>query len=403
MLGEPGIESPLVSFFPMGFELILGQPTLHRLFKSPEFGDLGIEFPMPVVTFAPVPWFERPVDPSRRPSRTAAALGGRIGFAASLPFVPLGFPEIFAQDLHPRREKAGTIMVGDFGIELPMPKPLPVFNFERHLDPLRRPHIAVAGLGGRIGFAGSTFVPLGFPEIFSQEPRRRFERAAAGMIGDPGTQATLIRFVAMAWPEPPMHKNPTPRPTGAVMRGDDGIEFHIVVPPLVTSWPEPPMFKRPTQWRAAAQMRGDDGTQARLVRFFPMGWEVQPPQPPHWPRTFRDAAVMLGDPGIQAPLIRFFPMGFEPTPPLFFRRPLPHVPVFLLDSIQEWGFIVPGRSPSSVCVAILPYGAYAMLGAQEIETLIAPYGAYVTLGAQEIETLIETFGTTVTIKREDCT
>jgi len=48
--------------------------------------------------------------------------------------------------------------------------------------------------------------------------------------------------------------------------------------------------------RFGAVVRGDDGIQARFIRWFNMGWEIPPYQPPHL-RSERAGSIMFGHQG----------------------------------------------------------------------------------------------------------
>ncbi len=67
----------------------------------------------------------------------------------------------------------------------------------------------------------------------------------------------------------------------------------------VQPW-QPP--HRAPEVKAAAILRGDDGNQARFITFRDYGFAVQPWQPPH-PRPERAGAVQVGDTGTQARLV----------------------------------------------------------------------------------------------------
>lgn len=67
-------------------------------------------------------------------------------------------------------------------------------------------------------------------------------------------------------------------------------------------------------------MRGDDGNYAALVAAFSLlGWDVQLPQPPRWPRPRGAGAIMRGLDGIDLPFFAIL-NRFDFGPPLFYRK-----------------------------------------------------------------------------------
>lgn len=97
-------------------------------------------------------------------------------------------------------------------------------------------------------------------------------------------------------------------------------EFAIYYPFLPMGWevqPPPPPHPTPER-RAAGIMRGDDGTEFTEINFVPQGWSVQHVQPPHRAPEVKFAALARGDDGNQFPKINFVDYGwptFTPQPP----------------------------------------------------------------------------------------
>jgi hypothetical protein len=99
----------------------------------------------------------------------------------------------------------------------------------------------------------------------------------------------------------------------------------ISVPPTPTPWfdgisvgagasPEMSLRKPPKQ-AFSALSGGDEGIARPYVRWRNVGWEIQPPQPPHRGNERKAGAIMPKEDGIEAKFIRFLPFGFENQPP----------------------------------------------------------------------------------------
>src|SRR5437899_2489219 len=132
-------------------------------------------------------------------------------------------------------------------------------------------HAALSQLSGQVEarfiFNATTQNFWGYEQTW-QPPQTRFDRTAAVMRGDDGTQGTFINFLPGGW-----------QPT---------------LPDLLT-------YPR-DDYQKTAIMRGDDGTQFTFLRFQPYGWEVQSYQPQH-PRPERAGTIMVGHPGIDAAFV----------------------------------------------------------------------------------------------------
>jgi hypothetical protein len=372
------------AFLPFSFEPTSAL-TFHRMFHAPEIGDQGIAFPMPVPP-AFVPFWEARQEQLRVQPKTMAALRFKMTVNAPPAFLPFTFEPTSALTFHRIFKSPTTGDQGNLGRFLATP----LKAWWETPDPqMRHPRPERAGSIAR-SHDGIDF-PFFLPPVIESWPEPPMHkrptqwRGGAFMRGHEGTDATLIRFLPVGF-EAVFTQPPHPRPerSGAVARGDEGIVAKLIPPPPpFVAWPDPPMHPRPLPWRsAAATMRGDEGIQSPLVGFFPHGWPVQPFQPPRL-RHERRGNIFRGDEGTQAPQpARFIPF-FEPFQhPLFFRRPQPHVPVFLLNPVETYAKFV----PTIVAAA---------------STIIVPYRAPTTIGRMELDTIIEAFSATTVIKRQD--
>lgn len=159
--------------------------------------------------------------------------------------------------------------------------------------------------------------PLGWEANVPQPPHQRPEqRAAAVARGDDGAYATQINFQPMGFEiQPPQPPHPRSERSGAVARGDDGVydilrQWFPVGNQQESGW-QPP-HRAPEIKAGALKSRSQFGIFPNLK---PMGWEVQPIQPPH-PRPERAAAIMVGDTGTEAAFVppSTTPWGYEFQP-----------------------------------------------------------------------------------------
>ena len=165
------------------------------------------------------------------------------------------------------------------------------------------------------------FIPVGYlsEQAFQPPYPKRTYAALRGRTGFsyPSTSAAPAA-VNLAWEiQSPQLRRPN-LATYYATRGRS--EFGVFVPILPMGWevqpPQPP-HPHPEQ-RAAGIMRGDDGIQSAMVRVLREGWEIQPPQPPFAPKPIRFGAVARGDDGTQAAMVKVLAQGWEvpsPQPP----------------------------------------------------------------------------------------
>lgn len=337
-IGDSGIQSPFIPFIPIAWPheqtwkhprserfgsvvprddgivfpmppsilpLFETSPPLlyHRLFKSPEYGDQGTQFPFQA--FFPSGW-QQILSQDKHPAYRTPDVGDSGIQFPLIQFFPYGWPQFGPVDRHPRPERAGAIMLGEPGIELPLP---PVFIpwFENTPPPLlhRFWHSPEFGDQGT-QFPFQFFYPAGWAQTASQD---RHPVWKSPTLGDPlGFDFPLINFFPAGWAQVfSQDKHPVYRSPDI---GDTGIEFPFV-PPTVFPLGWEQIFAQPVHRFYKSPEFGDQGTQFPLIQFFPYGWEVQPPQPPH--RTWKSPDT--GDQGIQSPFVRFFPYGWEIQPP----------------------------------------------------------------------------------------
>ncbi len=315
--GDDGTEFPFSQWFNWGWDQTASQP-LHRFWKSPDVGDVGIEFPF-IVAF--VAWPFDPTfsqEPRRRWQRTAAIMRGDDG--TENPFQQWfndGWEQTYSQPPH-RIWKSPTI--GDVGTEAAF---INWINFgweQATSQPLHRifrsPDI------GDIGIE-FPFVPAivlwPFDLTFSQEPRRRWQRAAGVMRGPDGTDARLNPWLNWGW-EQSRSQEPRRRweRLAALLRGPDGTDNFFT---QWSNWGWEPTISQPPHRIWKSPTIGDTGTEAAFILWRNHGWEVQPPQPPRWPQV-RRGGILKGDDGTELPFIFSVPTwGFDiqQQPPAFLR------------------------------------------------------------------------------------
>ncbi len=318
---EPGVEAQYV-FVPSavwGWEI--APPLIrHQIFKSPEIGDQGIQFPF--IRWINFNWHIPPFQPSHpRPERAAAVMPWEHGIEAQYVFVPFKWGwEVPVPHL---RQKTS---IRYFGIEgtsdfaffdfLPYGWELPPFQ-PPHPRPERGAPVITSEPGIETKFVPPAFVTNAWEVQSWQPPHPRPERWGALARGDEGTQFPLIRWFNSGWEIAPFQPpHPRPERTAAIMPWEAGIEArYVFIAPPTIAW-EVASFqpRHPTpERRAAAIFRGDEGTEFQFVRWFNTGWEIAPFQPSH-PRTEKFGAVVRGDEGIHARFIRWFNMGWEIPP-----------------------------------------------------------------------------------------
>lgn len=185
------------------------------------------------------------------------------------------------QPPYPRPERSGAIMVGDPGDEN-------VFSFIQ-LPP-----------------TDGWEIPWPFAKLSPAY------RAAAWMHGDDGNEGRFAVWYPTGWevaPHQPQHVR-----YRNLDDGDGGIEAPFVPPPSVPTGYDIPVF-----YRARPHFNlddGDPGIEGRYVAWLPIGWEIQPPPPPHPKALHKECVLDVGDSGTEAAFIRWFNIGWEIAPPL---------------------------------------------------------------------------------------
>jgi hypothetical protein len=290
-----------------GWEQTQTQP-LHRFFKSPDVGDIGIEFQfIPTVAVVTTWGFEQFTQPQHRFFRS---------------------PEF-----------------GDQGIQFPFVNWL---NFGWEVQPPLPPHTLRRG-HGLIGEAGNEglftlWLNAGW-EIQSWQPPHRLWRGH-GLIGHDGIAAPFINWFNFGWEQAhanvrhPIWKSPSigdplgidfgfinfypfgfeqtaTQPLHRFFKspdtGDTGNEaVFSFIPPGFVFWPFDPAFSQDPRrhWeRFAGIARGPDGIDAPFNPWLNWGFEETAIQPPH--RIWKTPDI--GDQGIQSPFIQWLNFGWEPN------------------------------------------------------------------------------------------
>ena len=319
-VGDQGIMFPLVQFFPYGWPQV-GPQDRHP--RPERFGaivprDDGIVLPIPPVTF---PWFYQTFSQDKHPAYRSPDVGDQGIQFPLIQFFPYGYPQVGPQDRHPRPERAGAIMFGDLGNQLPLP---PVFIpwFENTPPPLlhRFWHSPETGDQGT-QFPFQFFYPAGWTQTASQDRHPIYKSPT---LGNPvGIDFPLINFFPAGWAQVfsqdkhPVYHSPD--------IGDTGIEFPFV-PPTVFPLGWEQVFSQPVHKFYHSPETGDQGTQFPQINFFPAGWEQVASQPPH--RIWKSPTI--GDPlGIDFTFARFFPYGWEVQPWQPPHRWVPHRGLYL--------------------------------------------------------------------------
>ena len=266
---EDGIERPFSLWFNYGWDVQPPPPPKpKRLFKTEPTDGYWSFVPSALAT-ADYAWHETPLVYPRKSFNRVAALKSKLGFSAYYHFKPWHeTPWVYPQKF--RRERSGAIARGNDGIEFPFVLGLLTANFPWHETPgvYPRKNYSRGGsaLRQKLGFAAYyPFVP--WYETKWVEPRKNFAKWAA------------------------------------IAPREDGIQFSFI-PTLLTSdraWYQTPWVyprKNFTRWGAIAD--GDDGNQNKFSFWYNVGWEIQPPQPPH-PRSERSGAIARGDDGTEGP------------------------------------------------------------------------------------------------------
>lgn len=196
-------SSPLVQFFPMGWEIQPGPPPRFLSFPNVRagavmrgddgnYGLLRSFFPLGFPIQPPQP--PHPT-PEKRAAATMRGDDGNQNLFFLKPF-PEGWKNLDFQPPHPRPERAGAIMPIEPGIEAPYIFTPPAILWETN-------------------------------EQHWQPPTLRYRQRGAILRGIDGIEATeaIVHFGTVGWvvqPWQPPHW-PRIRFAGAIMRGDDGI------------------------------------------------------------------------------------------------------------------------------------------------------------------------------------
>jgi hypothetical protein len=312
--GDQGTQFPFQFFYPAGWAEILSQEP-HRFFRSPEFGDQGTEFPL--IQFFPYGWPQvGPQDRHPRPERFGAVVPKEDGTELPLPpvFIPW-FQQVFSQDKHPIW-KSPTL--GDpLGVDFTLLSFFPAGWEQISAQPVHKFYHSPDT--GDQGVENTFTVPLGFPlgweQVFTQ-PVHRFWKQPE--FGDQGIQSPYVFWRNVGWEQ--VYAQPVHRVWKSPTVGDPlGVDFTFArFFPFgweVQPWQPPHQFYRAPEY-------GDLGNQFPLPFWRNAGWEIQPPQPPH-PRPERSAGFMPIEPGIEAPFVApiVFPYGWDQITPFFQPRP----------------------------------------------------------------------------------
>ena len=261
-------------------------------------------------------------------SQRYAGMKGRTEFAVYSPFVPMGWE---VQPWQPPssptcRLRSAALSQREDGIESPFVFVPPVAAVTFGFDPSwfgTRKVTKSVDFSWNIDAPLLGFQPAGWEIAPPQPPTypRSGNRTAALSQWEDGIEAKFV-FV----------------PAATVTWAMDAPAFHVKRPvraidpqanidaPLINFYPagwevQPPQPPHRVN-RLPAMLRGDDGTAATLIQFLAAGWEVAPPQPPH-PRPERSGALMLGDPGNELPYVFVSPTpvpdGWEVAPALAYH------------------------------------------------------------------------------------
>jgi hypothetical protein len=303
---DDGNELPQVNFFPMGWEVATHQPAHPRpeqRHAAIARGDDGSEFPL--VNFYPHGWPIAPHQPGHpRPERSGAIMPGEPGIEGTYTFVsltlaPWGYQPWEPQPPHPRREKAGAIMPREDGSEFPL------VNFFPHNWPVAphqpahpRPEKSGALAAGDQGIEAAFQPPptLAAYAIDLSQLLRYRRLISAAQIWNQDPVQPFNNFLPSGFEVAPMQPpHPRPERSGAIARGDDGVEAKLPTPPLAPWGFEPiPMHIRVPYNRGGAFLRGAEGIDAPFVRWIVRGWDQTESTQRARPRVF--GAIQSGFP-----------------------------------------------------------------------------------------------------------
>ncbi len=301
------IETPPFAFQPYGWEI---PPPLTRdqVFKNPDIGDQGIQFPF--IRRINFNWHIPPFQPSHpRPERAAMIMPSESGIeAVFVPTVIIWGWEVqsFQPPASPSTKQKYFGIKGRSTSAIYAPWVNSGWEIPSFQPPHPRPEKAGATMPSEAGIEAQ-YVPVTIVWGWDiAAPFVRYQRRVNPEIGDQGTQASLINFIPYNWIIPPFQpSHPRPERAGAIMPWEPGIEAqYVFVPPFKWGWDVPaPHLRQKTSTRYF----GIEGTSDfAFFDFLPYGWELPPFQPPH-PRPERGAPVITNEPGIEA---KFVPPPF---------------------------------------------------------------------------------------------
>jgi len=331
---EDGIEASYINWKNFGWEIQPVQPP-HRQpeIKASSFlrGDDGTEFPF--IKFLPYSWEIQPPPPPHtpRPEKVGSILKGDDGTQAIFvnwkntgweiqPFQP---PHLFI-------ERRGTVLRGNDGIEgtyynwvnqgweIQSWQPPSFLKTNQKTGALSHPE---EGIEATYIFVPSTPVNWGW-ELLPPHLRPQTSNRYFGIEGN--SEFASFTFQPYGWEiqsfQPPNFLK-TNQKIGALSHPEDGIEAQFIFVPtasIVFGYNVQQTISK-INYRSGAWSQKTEGIEATLINFYPSGWEIQPPTPPH---TFveKRGLILRGDDGTEGQFIRFFPYGWEIAPyqPPFF-------------------------------------------------------------------------------------
>ncbi len=305
-------------------------PAAGRLWRLRAPPDLGEDGP-PAIIFQAAGWEIAPVQPSHpRPERGAPLIRGEDG--SESPLVVLfaqGWENIPPQPPHPRPERSAAIAPLVF-IDGTLVAFFPAgWESQPEIAPRSKPRpLDLAGLETEAPFP---VIAWGW-QAPDSSGRRRLGFQLPSAFLEP------LPPVAPLW-TPDLAEQLQRRPAGL----QDGIPdvFPFFPPPTPIIW----AFDLAGIDLSPRHLGTDAASESELVSFsfLPAGWEIQPPQPPLYPRLGRPGAIMAGDDGIEniftlAP----FAEGWQiqpPQPPVY-PKPGPAAIMRGLDGTDAI-FVVP--------------------------------------------------------------
>src|SRR6266853_1463380 len=311
---EEGIEGVFVaspSQIFLGYEFPPISP--RKVFKGlDQYGNVDTQF----INFLPYGWEIQYVQPPAFP-KTNIKIGALSQWEDGIEgqfivFHPFGWEIQPPQPPHQFIEKRGSILRGDDGTEGIFINFLP-FSFE--VQPPQPPFrvnqnrgTILKGDDGTVGIY-INFLPYGWEIQPPQPPHTFFEKKGSILRGIDGIEGILVNFFPFGWEIQPYQPPFSPKisqKTGALSHPEEGIEApYIFVPATQPIWgldiqPSPSrLYDRGGAWSQC-----EDGIEFPLINFFPDGWEIQPYQPPFYPKINQKiSATSQWEDGIEFPFI----------------------------------------------------------------------------------------------------